>query len=82
MTERVAVIIGGASGIGWATAQTLAAQGARVTIADRNTDLAPRTRRGAGRAAHLGGGGGHRRSLGGNSFSTMWWPAKAGCTWW
>ncbi|BBY62765.1 SDR family NAD(P)-dependent oxidoreductase [Mycolicibacterium helvum] len=40
MTEQVAVIIGGASGIGWATAQTLAAQGARVTIADRNTELA------------------------------------------
>ncbi len=40
MTEQVAVIVGGASGIGWATAQTLAAQGARVTIADRNTDLA------------------------------------------
>ena len=48
MTERVAVIIGGASGIGWATAQTLAAQGARVTIADRNTELA------AERAATLG----------------------------
>ncbi|TGD85595.1 SDR family oxidoreductase [Mycolicibacterium sp. CH28] len=40
MTDRVAVIVGGASGIGWATAQTLAAQGDRVTIADRNTDLA------------------------------------------
>jgi NAD(P)-dependent dehydrogenase (short-subunit alcohol dehydrogenase family) len=40
MTEQVAVIVGGASGIGWATAQTLAARGARVTIADRNTDLA------------------------------------------
>jgi NAD(P)-dependent dehydrogenase (short-subunit alcohol dehydrogenase family) len=48
MTERVAVIIGGASGIGWATAQTLAAQGARVTIADRNTELAQE------RAATLG----------------------------
>lgn len=48
MSERVAVIIGGASGIGWATAQTLAAQGARVTIADRNTDLAQE------RAATLG----------------------------
>lgn len=48
MTEQVAVIVGGASGIGWATAQTLAAQGARVTIADRNTDLAPE------RAAELG----------------------------
>lgn len=40
MTGQVAVIVGGASGIGWATAQTLAAQGFRVTIADRNTDLA------------------------------------------
>ncbi len=40
MTDRVAVIVGGASGIGWATAQTLAARGDRVTIADRNTDLA------------------------------------------
>jgi 3-oxoacyl-[acyl-carrier protein] reductase len=48
VTERVAVIIGGASGIGWATAQTLAAQGARVTIADRNTKLAQE------RAATLG----------------------------
>jgi len=48
MTEQVAVIIGGASGIGWATAQTLAAQGARVTIADRNTELASE------RAATLG----------------------------
>jgi NAD(P)-dependent dehydrogenase (short-subunit alcohol dehydrogenase family) len=48
MTGKVAVIVGGASGIGWATAQTLAAQGFRVTIADRNTDLA------AERAATLG----------------------------
>ncbi|GAA2773103.1 SDR family NAD(P)-dependent oxidoreductase [Mycolicibacterium pallens] len=48
MTEQVAVIVGGASGIGWATAQTLAAQGARVTIADRNTELARE------RAAELG----------------------------
>lgn len=42
MTERVAVIVGGASGIGWATAQTLAEQGCRVTVADRNTELARR----------------------------------------
>ncbi|MCV7214534.1 SDR family oxidoreductase [Mycobacterium crocinum] len=48
MTEQVAVIVGGASGIGWATAQTLAAEGARVTIADRNTELARE------RAAELG----------------------------
>ena len=41
MTDTpTAVIIGGASGIGWATAQLLAAQGHRVTIADRNTELA------------------------------------------
>lgn len=37
--QRVAVVVGGASGIGWATAQLLAAEGARVTIADRNADL-------------------------------------------
>lgn len=52
MTERVAVVVGGASGIGWATARALAgpgdAGGCRVTIADRNTDLA------AQRAAELG----------------------------
>lgn len=36
--QRIAVVVGGASGIGWATARLLAAEGARVTIADRNTD--------------------------------------------
>ena len=45
---RVAVVVGGASGIGWATAQALAHEGCRVTIADRNTDGA------AQRAAELG----------------------------
>ena len=40
MSTRVAVIIGGASGIGWATARLLAEQGCRVTIADRNDELA------------------------------------------
>jgi NAD(P)-dependent dehydrogenase (short-subunit alcohol dehydrogenase family) len=39
-SERIAVIVGGASGIGWATAQLLAQDGCRVTVADRNTDLA------------------------------------------
>jgi len=38
--SRVAVIVGGASGIGWATAGVLAAEGCRVTLADRNTELA------------------------------------------
>jgi NAD(P)-dependent dehydrogenase (short-subunit alcohol dehydrogenase family) len=46
--NRVAVVIGGASGIGWATAQVLAAEGCRVTIADRNADGA------AVRCAELG----------------------------
>ncbi|HEX3289355.1 MAG TPA: SDR family NAD(P)-dependent oxidoreductase [Mycobacterium sp.] len=35
-SERIAVVIGGASGIGWATARALAADGCRVTVADRN----------------------------------------------
>jgi len=47
--ERIAVIVGGASGIGWATARALAAEGCRVTIADRNAELAGQ------RAAELGG---------------------------
>src|SRR4051812_42870570 len=46
--QRSAVVIGGASGIGWATAQALAAQGDRVTVADLNADGAH------GRAAALG----------------------------
>ena len=37
-SERVAVVIGGASGIGWATARALAAEGCRVTVVDRNAD--------------------------------------------
>lgn len=40
--NRIAVIVGGASGIGWATARLLADEGCRVTIADRNTDAARR----------------------------------------
>jgi NAD(P)-dependent dehydrogenase (short-subunit alcohol dehydrogenase family) len=43
-----AVVIGGASGIGWAVAQGLAAGGRQVTIADRNADGA------AERVAELG----------------------------
>lgn len=52
MTEkssgRDALVVGGASGIGWAVAQGLAAEGARVTIADLNADAA------AARADELG----------------------------
>jgi 3-oxoacyl-[acyl-carrier protein] reductase len=46
--QRNAVVIGGASGIGWATAQALAAEGDHVTVADLNADGAQR------RAAELG----------------------------
>jgi 3-oxoacyl-[acyl-carrier protein] reductase len=46
--QRIAVVIGGASGIGWATAQALAAQGDRVIVADRNTEGAQ------ARAAEMG----------------------------
>jgi 3-oxoacyl-[acyl-carrier protein] reductase len=37
-SERIAVVIGAASGIGWATARALAADGCRVVVADRNID--------------------------------------------
>ncbi len=37
-SDRFAVVIGAASGIGWATARALAADGCRVTLADRNGD--------------------------------------------
>lgn len=46
--DRTAVVVGGASGIGWASAQALAAEGYRVVIADRNGEGA------AARAAELG----------------------------
>lgn len=39
-TERVAIVTGGASGMGAATARRLAASGAHVVIVDRNADLA------------------------------------------
>ena len=38
MTNRTAVVVGGASGIGRAVAHALAADNCRVTVADRNTD--------------------------------------------
>ena len=46
--ERVAVVVGGASGIGWASARALADEACRVTVADRNAEAA------AARAAELG----------------------------
>ncbi|HZQ30710.1 MAG TPA: SDR family oxidoreductase [Mycobacterium sp.] len=49
-SDRVALVIGGASGIGWAVAKGLAADGCRVTVADLNADGA------AARAKELGAG--------------------------
>ena len=37
-TPGTAIVVGGASGIGWASAQALAAAGHRVVVADRNAD--------------------------------------------
>lgn len=48
--DRTAVVVGGASGIGWASAQTLAAQGVRIVIADLHGDAA------STKAAELGEG--------------------------
>jgi len=48
MSQRVAIVIGGASGIGWAGAKALAADGCRIVVADRDADAA------AARAAELG----------------------------
>src|ERR1700722_11437794 len=38
MTQRTAVVVGGASGIGKAVARALATDGCRVIVADRNGD--------------------------------------------
>ncbi|GGB27196.1 SDR family NAD(P)-dependent oxidoreductase [Allosediminivita pacifica] len=43
MTDKIALITGGASGIGRATAETLAARGLSVGLADRNRDLLDQT---------------------------------------
>lgn len=48
-SSPVSVVIGGASGIGWATAQELSSTGETVVIADVNSDAATE------RAAELGG---------------------------
>ncbi len=53
--ERVAIITGGASGIGLATAKLLAARGARVVVADLQSDL------GAAAARDIAANGGEAR---------------------
>lgn len=44
LTDRVAVVTGGASGIGFSTAQALAEAGARVIITDRDTSALEKAR--------------------------------------
>jgi NAD(P)-dependent dehydrogenase (short-subunit alcohol dehydrogenase family) len=51
--ERVALVTGGASGIGWATARAFAAQGYRVAIADLQRDAARHRVEELGGAGHL-----------------------------
>lgn len=48
MSGRIAVVTGGASGIGLACAQVLAAQGATVVIADLDLNGASRVAAGCG----------------------------------
>ncbi len=49
LESLAAIVTGGASGLGWATAEMLAAGGARVTIVDLNAEV------GAAQAARIGG---------------------------
>jgi len=51
--DRVALVTGGASGIGYATARMLAAEGARVVIADLDRDASARAAAALGRAASV-----------------------------
>lgn len=50
MSDRTAIVVGGASGIGWASARALAQDGYTVVVADLNADGA------TARAAELGAG--------------------------
>ncbi len=53
ITEKTFLISGGASGLGAATARMLIQQGARVVIADHNTDAGEATTAGLGERARF-----------------------------
>ena len=42
LKDQAAIVTGGASGLGAATARRLAAQGAKVAVCDLNAKLAPK----------------------------------------
>ncbi len=52
---KIAVVIGGGSGIGEAAARTLAVHGATVVVADVNLEAPSRLREGSPAAGGLGG---------------------------
>ena len=53
MSQRVAIVIGGASGIGWASAKALADDGCRIVVADRDAgDVGDVVARAGSSAAH------------------------------
>ncbi len=59
-----AVVVGGGRGMGFATAQCLAEDGARIAIVGRSARRTRRCRNGAGPPGIAGGGGDRRRYLG------------------
>ncbi len=80
LTDRVAIVTGGALGIGGATARRLAAEGAKVLVVDVNGDAAARN------VATITGTGGVAEALqadvgteqGVKAWSTMPMPVLAG----
>ena len=54
LADRVAVITGGASGIGFATAEAMAREGVRLVLADIERAVARRRGRKAARARRAG----------------------------